>query len=382
MKRIDLPENELRRLYVDLEMPMKEVALCLGTTVHCVRANLVRLGIDVRSIVGSPTVWDVVLTKGLLQELYIDKEMSPHDIAEDVGCCVATVFRYLKAHGIRTRGKGQAARVSWKGRAKYRYRTPWGYVALFEPDHPCATNSGYVLEHRKAWFDFYGELPAGWVVHHLNGKKDDNRIENLLAMPSKHHARLIPLLMSRIAELEDKISPPPATCDEKRLYTKLLRGKYGDEIVLELGPGRIAGPRGHATIGLNPSADPYCDIFFDLSRGIPLEDGSVTKIVSNQVIEHIRRESFIQHMNDEYRVLKIGGTCEHCVPDFRSPYAWGDPTHQTIFTPKSFEYFCIREDGTPFVEQFSDYGITAAFRMISHRVRPGIDIVVVMEKPR
>jgi len=163
--------------------------------------------------------------------------------------------------------------------------------------------------------------------------------------------------------------------------TEKLQEKYGDYICLELGPGRIAQPRPHATLGLNESADPYCDIYWDLEDGMPFLDESIDHILSNQVLEHISRDRFIYLMNEFWRVLKPGGRMQHCVPDFRSEYAWGDPTHKNVFTPKTFQYFSTREDGTPFVERFSDYGIKCSFLILSHRVRPGVDITVEMVKP-
>ncbi len=44
-----------------------------------------------------------------------------------------------------------------------------------------------IPEHRYVWERVNGKLPDGWIVHHINGKKDDNRIENLIALPKKNH---------------------------------------------------------------------------------------------------------------------------------------------------------------------------------------------------
>lgn len=33
--------------------------------------------------------------------------------------------------------------------------------------------------HRDIWIDAYGEIPAGYVIHHKNGNKEDNRLANL-----------------------------------------------------------------------------------------------------------------------------------------------------------------------------------------------------------
>jgi len=45
-------------------------------------------------------------------------------------------------------------------------------------------------EHALVWEAAYGPRPKGWVMHHLNGERLDNRLRNLLAMPRGMHPRL------------------------------------------------------------------------------------------------------------------------------------------------------------------------------------------------
>lgn len=53
--------------------------------------------------------------------------------------------------------------------------------------HLVRVNGVQMPEHRYIWELHYGKIPEGFVVHHLNKLKGDNRIENLVIMPAGHH---------------------------------------------------------------------------------------------------------------------------------------------------------------------------------------------------
>jgi hypothetical protein len=46
------------------------------------------------------------------------------------------------------------------------------------------------LVHREIYKHAYGSIPAGWVVHHVDGNKSNNTTENLVAIPRRMHDRL------------------------------------------------------------------------------------------------------------------------------------------------------------------------------------------------
>ena len=85
-----------------------------------------------------------------------------------------------------------------------------GYVLIKNRDHPRAGKDGYVLEHILIWEKVYDKsVPEGWHIHHLNGIKDDNRPQNLVALPAgrhkKRHERADYLRKQRIRELEAEV---------------------------------------------------------------------------------------------------------------------------------------------------------------------------------
>lgn len=74
----------------------------------------------------------------------------------------------------------------WKGG---KYKTKSGYIMSYVPNHPKACNNR-IYEHRLIIEQKLGHyLELNEMVHHINGIRDDNRIENLIVLKkSQHHS--------------------------------------------------------------------------------------------------------------------------------------------------------------------------------------------------
>ena len=96
-------------------------------------------------------------------------------------------------------GKVGTKATAWKGGLR---RTNQGYIMIRNPYQP----TGYVMRHRLIMEELLGRrLLSTEVVHHINGIKDDNRIENLVLMDISEHQKSYHQLIFENQELKQKI---------------------------------------------------------------------------------------------------------------------------------------------------------------------------------
>ena len=88
--------------------------------------------------------------------------------------------------------------ASQLGTGKGRWKMPDGYIRVSKA-------RGSTPEHRKIMEEHLGrKLQPHEQVHHINGVKDDNRIENLMVVTPKQHAVFHLTLKDKWAKAHDR----------------------------------------------------------------------------------------------------------------------------------------------------------------------------------
>jgi len=124
-------------------------------------------------------------------EFYQGDGQSAASIARMYGVSENNIIRILKKHGIERRGRY----ARWD-KERTCTTTSSGYVIrILEPTHPyydMTQATGYVREHRLVMAEYLKRSLYTWEsVHHINGNRQDNRIENLQLRIGNHGAGVV-----------------------------------------------------------------------------------------------------------------------------------------------------------------------------------------------
>lgn len=156
--------------YAELGSTLK-IAAKYGVSKKCVMNYMNRFGIKLeRRIVPVSRVRNLA-----------KKGLTAPEIGKVMGFTSTAISRIGRVYGIQIRDSFHTGRIL----------THNGYVMVRKPDHPCADGKGYIRLHRLIMEKAIGRiLGPNEVVHHKNGEKTDNRIENLLLIDKPNHVRM------------------------------------------------------------------------------------------------------------------------------------------------------------------------------------------------
>lgn len=179
----DEEARELARLNKE-GMGLSQLARRHGTNHSTIRNTLRRIGITEPYRGWHDTKKKPVAPEELETMVSLYKEGKPQEyIAEVLGTSQTRVSRTLIAVGERRAGERPL-------RTSGTWTNAEGYVfERIAPDDPMTTmaNNGYVLQHRLVLARYLGRpLTPKETVHHINGRRGDNRIENLQLRNGKH----------------------------------------------------------------------------------------------------------------------------------------------------------------------------------------------------
>jgi len=128
-------------------------------------------------------------------------------IADEFHVTQAVIRKHLIRYGVIPRKSSDYyvdkpfANPNWRGG---RREAENGYVAIYCPTHPNSSKRKTVYEHQLVMEEYIGRyLQPGEIVHHIDGDKKNNSIENLLLMTSSDHMKLHAILRRSSKLMED-----------------------------------------------------------------------------------------------------------------------------------------------------------------------------------
>lgn len=111
------------------------------------------------------------------------------------GCgCQKTRSKYNRRKQLAKFITGHGLRIPRFGEDNHRYKggriitSDGGYVKIKKPEHRSANKYGYVYEHRIVYEEYYNCCLLDWIsIHHKDGNRQNNKIENLQPVTKAQH---------------------------------------------------------------------------------------------------------------------------------------------------------------------------------------------------
>ncbi len=199
-------KKDIEQLYVVEKKSSRQISEITGIPPSSVRYYLKSHGVNMRSITESSKLVERKhgkqknIDREALVKMYIEDKKSTVEVGKVFGITAGAVASILKVRGIKCRSskeglaikypQGRMGKLSanWKGGRVAANKA--GYIYIYRPDHKFATKDGYVMEHRLVLEKKLGRiLESNEIAHHINGKKDDNRPENIALTKKGEHTK-------------------------------------------------------------------------------------------------------------------------------------------------------------------------------------------------
>ncbi len=180
-------DNEIAELYRTTTLGMKAIAVKYGCSPLWVRSALVRTDTKIRLRGGRVRTFSREEIDDIVRQY--GKGSTLIEIAADYHTTGQKISDILKHEGVQPRRQrpSGAQHARWKGGITlingYRYK----YVPKEHKFFDMAACNSYAAEHRLIMAEHIGRpLRPGETVHHKNGKRSDNRLENLQLRQKNH----------------------------------------------------------------------------------------------------------------------------------------------------------------------------------------------------
>lgn len=201
MKSKNLPKELLYQLYVAERKTLREISKKINANEITIRKYMRKHGIKTRdtnyenSLLYKHGLTESEFKRKLEKEYLIDK-VSINKLGLKYNVSHVIIKRYLDKFGIPTRSHKKANKINnsgknnpnWNGGKRSHSE---GYIQILKKGHPQADGCGYVYEHRLVMEKHLGRyLHSEEHIHHINGIKTDNRLENLMVLSPSEHMKL------------------------------------------------------------------------------------------------------------------------------------------------------------------------------------------------